>query len=71
MTGEISILGVYLPTILVLAVAASPVTMFLLRLFNHAGFYRFVAYRALVDVCVYAIVLGALSFLAPHIGFHP
>jgi len=70
MNGEISILGVFMPTILLLAVIASILTMLLLRLVDLAGIYRFVAYRALVDLCIYVLVLGALSFLAPHIGFH-
>jgi len=71
MNGEISIGGVFMPTILLLAVIASVLTLTLLRFVNLAGLYRFVAYRALVDLCLYILVLGALSFLAPHIGFHP
>jgi hypothetical protein len=71
MNGEISIAGVFMPTILLLAVIASVLTMVLLRFVNLSGLYRFVAYRALVDLCLYILILGALSFLAPHIGFHP
>ncbi|EJL27829.1 DUF1656 domain-containing protein [Novosphingobium sp. AP12] len=71
MNGEIAIGGVYMPTILLLAVIASVLTMLMLRLVDLAGLYRFVAYRALVDLCLYIMVLGALSLLAPHIGFHP
>jgi hypothetical protein len=71
MNGEISIGGVFMPTILLFAVIASVLTMALLRVVNLASLYRFVAYRALVDLCLYILVLGALSFLAPHIGFHP
>jgi hypothetical protein len=71
MNGEIAIGGVYMPTILLLAVIAAVLTMLLLRLVDFAGLYRFVAYRALVDLCLYVLVLGALSLLAPHIGFHP
>lgn len=69
MNGEISILGVFMPTILLLAVIASILTMALIRLADFVGFYRIVAYRALVDLCLYVMVLGALSLLAPHIGF--
>lgn len=71
MNGETSILGVFMPTILLLAVIASIITMLLMRLADFVGFYRIVAYRALVDLCLYVIVLGALSLFAPHIGFHP
>ncbi|KQM19266.1 DUF1656 domain-containing protein [Novosphingobium sp. Leaf2] len=70
MNGEISIMGVFMPTILLLAVIASLITMLLIRLADFAGLYRLVAYRALVDVCLYVLVLGALSLLAPHIGFN-
>ncbi len=71
MNGEIAIAGVYMPTLLLLAVIAAVLTMLLLRLLDFVGLYRFVAYRALVDLCLYVMVLGALSLLAPHIGFHP
>jgi hypothetical protein len=68
MNGEISILGVFMPTLLLLAVISSVITMGLIRLADFVGFYRVVAYRALVDLCLYIMVLGALSLLAPHIG---
>lgn len=71
MNGETAIMGVYMPTILLLAVIAAFVTMALMRLADVAGLYRVVAYRALVDLCLYVLVLGALSFLAPHLGLHP
>ncbi|WP_159982792.1 MULTISPECIES: DUF1656 domain-containing protein [unclassified Novosphingobium] len=71
MNGEVSIGGVFMPTILLLAVIATVLTMTLLRFINVAGLYRFVAYRALVDLCIYIMVLGALSLIAPHIGLHP
>lgn len=70
MNGEISIMGVFMPTILLLAVIASLLTMLLIRLADFAGLYRLVAYRALVDVCLYVLVLGALSLLAPQIGLN-
>ncbi|MGF7152364.1 DUF1656 domain-containing protein [Novosphingobium gossypii] len=71
MTGEVSIMGVFLPTLLLIAVVASILTMLLLRLVDFLGFYRIVAYRALVDLCLYVMVFGALSFLAIHFGPHP
>lgn len=71
MTGEVSILGVFLPTLLVIAVIASILTMLLIRLADFLGFYRIVAYRALVDLCLYILVFGALSFLATQFGPHP
>ncbi|MFT4055825.1 MAG: DUF1656 domain-containing protein [Novosphingobium sp.] len=71
MNGEVSILGVFMPTLLVIAVIASVLTMLLMRLADFAGFYRLVAYRALVDLCLYIMVFGALAFLATYTGLHP
>ncbi len=71
MNGEISILGVFMPTLLVIGVIASVLTMLLMRLADFAGFYRIVAYRALVDLCLYVMVFGALAFLATYSGLHP
>ncbi|MFC3214887.1 DUF1656 domain-containing protein [Novosphingobium panipatense] len=71
MNGEIAIFGVYMPTILLIAVAASALTLALMRVADFVGFYRIVGYRALVDLCLYVMVFGLLSFLAIHSGFHP
>lgn len=71
MNGEIAILGVFVPTVLVLAILAAILTQVSLRLVDLAGLYRFVAYRALVDLCIFVILFGVLSFVAPHIGFRP
>lgn len=71
MTGEIAIGGVFIPSLLVLAVLAALLTMALVRLLDFVGLYRFVAYRALVDLCLFVLVLAAISFLAPHVGFFP
>ncbi|SFJ61939.1 Protein of unknown function [Sphingomonas sp. NFR04] len=71
MTGEISIDGVFVPTLLVLGVIAMLLTMALSRLLNAFGLYRFVAYRALVDLCLFILLLGLLAWATPSIGFHP
>lgn len=71
MNGETAIFGVYVPTLLLLAVVAALLTLVLVRLADRAGLYRFVAYRALVDLCLYVLVLGAVSFLVPHLGLRP
>lgn len=63
MTGEISIGGVYLPTILLLAVAALLLTGLATRLLGFVGVYRLVAYRPLVDVALFILILGLLSLL--------
>ncbi|MCJ2179396.1 DUF1656 domain-containing protein [Novosphingobium album (ex Hu et al. 2023)] len=71
MNGEFAIHGVFLPTLLVFGVIASVCTLLLMRLADRVGLYRFVAYRALVDLALYVIVFGAVAFLAPHFGFAP
>jgi hypothetical protein len=70
-TGEISIDGVFVPTLLVLGIVAMLLTMLLARLFNAFGLYRFVAYRALVDLCLFVLLLGLLAWATPSIGFRP
>jgi len=63
MRGEVSIAGVYMPGLLVLAIVALVLTGILTRLFGLIGVYRLIAYRPLVDVALYVIVLGGLVFL--------
>lgn len=70
MTGEIAIYGVFVPTLLVLAIFASIATLALMRLFNFVGVYRFLAYRGLVDLCLFVLVLGLFAWLSPIVGFH-
>jgi hypothetical protein len=70
-TGEISIDGVFVPTLLVLGIVAMVLTIALARLFNAFGLYRFVAYRALVDLCLFVLLLGLLAWATPSIGFYP
>jgi hypothetical protein len=65
MTGEISIGGVFVPALLVLAGVALLLTMLAIRLLGWAGLYRIVAYRALVDLCVFVLILGLLAALVP------
>ncbi|MCJ2187678.1 DUF1656 domain-containing protein [Novosphingobium beihaiensis] len=71
MNGEFAIYGIFLPTLLVFGAIASVCTLALMRLADRFGFYRFVAYRALVDLALYVIVFGAVTFLAPLFGFAP
>jgi len=68
MIGETAIDGVLMPTLLLLAIAALVVSFGLTRLLATFGLYRFVAYRALVDLSLFVLVLGALSWLVPFLG---
>ncbi len=71
MNGEYSLYGIFVPSLLVFGIVASLCTVFLIRVLDRFGFYRFVAYRALVDLALYVITFGAVAFLAPHFGFAP
>lgn len=68
MTGEMALGGIYVPTLLLLALIALILSWALTRLIGAFGLYRFLAYRAAVDLSVFVIVLGALSFLVPTLG---
>ncbi|MBB4101117.1 DUF1656 domain-containing protein [Sphingomonas kyeonggiensis] len=68
MIGEVSLDGVYLPTLFVLALGALALSFVLTRLIGAFGLYRFVAYRALVDLSLFVLSLGLLAFLVPFFG---
>lgn len=68
MIGEIALGGVYVPTFLLLALVALMLTMGVVRLIAAFGLYRFLAYRAVVDLSLFVLVLGALAFLVPTFG---
>jgi hypothetical protein len=63
MIGEISIGGVFLPTFLLLAIVALLLTGLATRILSFTGVYRFVAYRPLVDLALFFLILGLLSLL--------
>jgi hypothetical protein len=71
MIGEISIAGVYVPALLLLALAALFITGVLTQLLQFAGFYRLIAYRPLVDLCLFVLVLGLIVLLTLPAGSHP
>lgn len=68
MTGEIALGGVYMPTLLLLALAALLLSWGLTRLIGAFGLYRFLAYRAAVDLSIFVLLLGALAILVPALG---
>jgi len=71
MIGEISIGGVYLPALLVLALTSLVLVGLLSRLLAMVGAYRLVAYRSLVDVALFLLILGLLARLTTSFGLHP
>jgi hypothetical protein len=60
MIGEVSIGGVYVPALLLLALAALALTGILTQILQLVGFYRLIAYRPLVDLCLFMLLLGAI-----------
>ncbi|MET0364205.1 MAG: DUF1656 domain-containing protein [Sphingobium sp.] len=68
MTGEISFGGVFVPTLLLLALVAMALAFVATRLLGAFGVYRFLAYRALVDLSLFVLILGLLAFLSPLVG---
>lgn len=70
MMGEIAFGGIFVPTLLLLAVFAAALTVLLSRLLSRVGAYRFVAYHALVDLCFFILILGALNMALPLLDIH-
>ena len=68
MTGETSIGGVYLPTVLVLAVVAMALTWVLNRLLKAVGAYRLFAFRPLVELALFVLIFGLVSLLTSRSG---
>lgn len=68
MIGEISLAGIYVPTLLVLALLAFGLTRVLTAGLARTGWYRFVWHPPLFDIALFVIVLGAMvsasSFLS-------
>lgn len=68
MTGEIALGGIYVPTLLLLALVALVLSWGLTRLIGAFGLYRFLAYRAAVDLSLFILLLGGLALLVPTLG---
>ncbi len=68
MIGEVSIAGVYVPALLVLALIALVLAGVLTQLLQLVGFYRVIAYRPLVDLCLFLFLLGGIVFLTMPAG---
>lgn len=67
MIGELSLYGIYLPWLLLLALLALALLRTLSFVLARTGFYRLVWHPALFDLALYVIVLGALSLFFPEL----
>ena len=63
MNPEIDLAGVYVPYLLVAAALAFLVSVPLRRVLAWTGFYRLVWHRALFDLALFVVLLGAVTAL--------
>lgn len=63
MIGELDVGGVFLPTLLVIMVITYGVFLLVHGVLNRVHFYRLVWHRALFNVALYAVLLGAVDTL--------
>lgn len=61
MIGELDISGIFLPTILVMMIFTYGLFLLLHGVLNRLHFYRLVWHRALFNVALYAVLLGAVD----------
>jgi len=61
MIGEASFYGLYLPWLMLWALAAWPLAWAARRVLAAAGFYRWVWHSALFDTALYVLVLYGIS----------
>jgi hypothetical protein len=66
MIGEFDIYGVFVPALLVWALAALLLTGVLRAVLARMGFYRLVWHRPLVDLSLLIIVLLIVANVLPH-----
>ena len=65
MIGEISLYGIFVPWLLLLALLALALSRGLSLVLARAGFYRLVWHPALFDLALFVLLLGALSSFFP------
>ena len=63
MIGEVNVYGLFLPPLLLLALAALVVTRLFKLVLARTAFYRVVWHPALFDFSLFILVLGALTYL--------
>ncbi len=61
MIGELDISGIFLPTVLVMMVFTYGLFLLLHGVLNRLHFYRLVWHRALFNIALYAVLLGAVD----------
>jgi len=69
MIGELSIDGVFLPSLLVIAVASFVLSLVVRRMFRRLRVYRFVWHAGLFDVACFVLITWVISLIT--IGLEP
>jgi len=64
MIGEIDILGVFVPSVLVLMLIAYVFSAGIRVVLTRVGFYRLVWHRSIFDLGIYVLVLGFIVFVS-------
>ena len=64
MHSDINLFGVYLPALLVLMLAAFVVARIVTQVLSQTGLYSIVWHRALFNLALYVLILGAMSLLS-------
>ena len=62
MIGEVSLYGIYVPPLLLLALLAFGLSRLCGRVLARSGFYRHVWHPALFDFSLFVMVLGGLVY---------
>ena len=70
MIAEINLDGMYLPTLLLLAIAAFFLTKLVVFLLARLGLYRWVWHPALFDFSLFIVVLTACTSALTHFAFN-
>ncbi|MEH3146096.1 MAG: DUF1656 domain-containing protein [Methylobacterium frigidaeris] len=63
MSGQFDLYGVFVPALLVWALATLVLVIPLRHLLARAGFYRLVWHRPLFDLALYVVLLGGVVLL--------
>ena len=64
MIGEIDVLGVFVPAVLVLMFIAYLVNLAIRTVLARIGFYRFIWHRSIFDLGIYVLVLGLVVIVS-------
>jgi hypothetical protein len=67
MIGEIDVVGVFVPAILVLMLIAYLINLAVRTVLARIGLYRFIWHRSVFDLALYVLVLGLVVIVSHRI----